>query len=92
MTNEEIAMHLWAGYTELKDDTLDNISYVAGFVPYVEAASQALDAQLLAGRDDWDKVFAYDVIQEAGRWLNHHSHKRPTVTEDFQAELTRLMA
>jgi hypothetical protein len=89
MTSNEIAMHLWAGYTELNDDTLDNISYVADFVPHVEAASQALDAQLLAGRDDWDKVFAYDVIQEAGRWLKTQGWR--IVAEDFQAELARLI-
>jgi hypothetical protein len=90
MTNEEIAIHLWSGYcTAKEDDTIKTVEYVAGFVPHVAAASQALDAQLLAGRDDWDKVFAYDVVHEAGAWL--WLNAECTVAE-FQAELARLIA
>jgi hypothetical protein len=91
MRNNELAMHLWAGYTDGQDSSITNVCVVAIFVPYLEAASQTLDAQLLAGRDNWDKVFAYDVAHEAGAWLKANRHSAIT-TEDFAAKLQELIA
>jgi hypothetical protein len=89
MNSNEITMHLWAGYTDGFDAGINAITYVAGFVPYVEITSQALEDQLLAGRDDWDKVFAYDVVQEAGAWLK--AQGLTTTPKAFKAELARLI-
>jgi hypothetical protein len=90
MTDTEIAIYLWSGYcTNKEDNSISCVEYVARFVPHVVAASQALDAQLLAGRDDWSKVFAYDVVQEAGAWLKLHVGCTEAA---FQAELVRLIA
>jgi hypothetical protein len=89
MNETEIAIHLWSGYcTNRQDDSIKTVEYVAGFVPHVVAASQALDAQLLAGRDGWDKVFAYDVVHEAGAWLWLNAG---CTEAEFQAELARLI-
>jgi hypothetical protein len=90
MTNEEIAIHLWSGYcVATEDDSLSCVEYVARFVPYVAEISELLDAQLLAGRDDWNKVFAYDVVQEAGAWLWLHVG---CTDDEFKTELARLIA
>jgi hypothetical protein len=90
MRDTEIAIHLWSGYcTNREDDSINTVDYIAGFVPFVVAASQTLDAQLLAGRDDWSKVFAYDVVHEAGAWLKIHEQ---CTEAEFQAKLARLIA
>jgi hypothetical protein len=90
MNESEIAIHLWSGYcTNKEDDSINTVEYVAGFVPHVVAASQALDARLREGDTGWSKVFAYDVVQEAGAWL--WLNAECTVAE-FQAELARLTA
>jgi hypothetical protein len=89
MNTAQIAIHLWAGYYDGNDDSMSAIHHVARFVPHVEEINELLDTRLLAGRDDWNKVFAYDVVQEAGAWLKRHVGCTET---EFKTELARLIA
>jgi hypothetical protein len=89
MVTAEIAMHLWAGYTEEGGaSAISNVAYVAQFVPAVEAASQELSNRLSKGETGWGEVFAYDVVQAAGAWLYYNAGR--TNNEDFCSELMRL--
>jgi hypothetical protein len=64
----QLAMHLWAGYAS-EDDSIASVARISAFVPALILADRKLDRQLDAGRTDWDRVFCYDVAQEAGAWL-----------------------
>jgi methyl coenzyme M reductase alpha subunit len=89
MVTAEIAMHLWAGYTEEGGDSaISNVAYVAQFVPAVEAVSQELSDRMGKGEMGWGGVFAYDVVQAAGAWLYRNAGR--TNNEDFCFELRRL--
>lgn len=68
----QLAIHLWHGYqTYISDDSgsINTVAELSRFVPALILADRKLGAQIDAGRDDWSKVFCYDVAQTAGAWL-----------------------
>lgn len=91
----QVSMQLFAGYasvhTSISDlnDSIASLAYLSKYVPIVLEVERELDAQIEAGRDDWSKVFDYDVAQEAGVWLA----KNPDVWLDvFRAKVRELIA
>jgi hypothetical protein len=81
-----------AGYQSSSTEPLETIETVAklsAFVPSLILADRKLDAQIEAGRDDWDKVFCYDIAQVAGAWL---AANPKTTVEQFTAHLEGLIA
>jgi hypothetical protein len=88
----QLAMHLWVGYQAWHpspEDNIDTIAKLSAFVPALILADRKLEAQLAAGRTDWDKVFAYDVAQAGGVWLAANPH---ATVEQFTAKLKELIA
>lgn len=89
----QVAMRLFAGSVSARiiglNGCIDDIAYLSKYVPVVLEVERELDAQLAAGRDDWSKVFDYDVVLEAGAWLA----KNPDVwLDDFRAKVRELIA
>ena len=87
----QLAMHLWHGYQSEQEDQgrIDIVDGISAFVPALLLASNKLSAQIEAGRDNWDKVFFYDVAQAGGAWLA--ANPKATV-EQFTAKLEELIA
>lgn len=83
----QLAMHLIAGYG-IEDNSFDAIAKLSAFVPALILADRKLDAQIYAGRDDWGRVFVYDVAQAGGAWLA--ANPKATVA-DFTAKLEELI-
>ena len=85
--NAQLAIHLYIGYAG--DGGMLNVSKVSVFVPALILASRKLEAQIEAGRKDWDGVFVYDVAQVGGYWLN----QTPGATvAEFSTHLESLIA
>ena len=91
----QLAMHLTVGYIaefsfgEEADLNIATVAKLSAYVPALILADRKLDEQLRHNAVDWDKVFAYDVAQAAGRWLANHP--KATVS-DFAAKLEELIA
>ena len=83
----QLAIHLYIGYAG--DGGLLSVSRISAFVPELILADRKLDAQIEAGRKDWEGVFVYDVAQPGGYWLNQN----PGATvADFSTHLESLIA
>jgi hypothetical protein len=88
----QLAIHLWMGYQAWHaspEDNIETVAKISAFVPALILADMKLEAQLAAGRADWDKVFAYDVAQAGGVWLAANPH---ATVEQFTAKLKELIA
>ena len=83
----QLAIHLYIGYAGTGSVT--DVAKISAFVPALILASRKLEAQIEAGREDWDGVFVYDVAQDGGYWLNKNTG---ATVEQFKLKLEELIA